>query len=83
MTGCGSAAPMSGEPSAPAEESGTVVAALGARLAVIGWHDALEDPAAPGLMRAELTADGDHPSVEGYRVLGELVAKALAARPKP
>ena len=28
-------------------------------------------------MRAELTADGDHPSIEGYRRLGELVAREL------
>jgi lysophospholipase L1-like esterase len=48
-------------------------------VAVIGWHDALQDPDAPGLMRAQLTADGDHPSVEGYRLLGELVAQALGA----
>jgi lysophospholipase L1-like esterase len=26
-------------------------------------------------MRAEWTSDGDHPSVEGYRKLGELVAR--------
>jgi hypothetical protein len=43
----------------------------------IAWHDALEDPDAPGLMRAALTADGGHPPVEGYRILGELVARAL------
>jgi lysophospholipase L1-like esterase len=46
---------------------------------VIGFHDALEDPGQPGVMPAELTADGDHPSVEGYRVLGELVARELSA----
>jgi lysophospholipase L1-like esterase len=28
-------------------------------------------------MPIALTADGDHPSVAGYRILGELVAKAL------
>ena len=46
---------------------------------VIGWHDALEDPADPGLMAPELTADGDHPSIEGYRLLGELVAREVRA----
>ncbi len=47
---------------------------------VIDFHDELEDPAEPGLMRAPLTADGDHPSIAGYRRLGELVAGELAAR---
>ena len=28
-------------------------------------------------MAPEYTDDGDHPSIEGYRVLGELVAKKL------
>jgi lysophospholipase L1-like esterase len=40
---------------------------------VFGWHAALEDPAAPGRMRADLTDDGDHPSVAGYRRLAEQV----------
>ena len=35
------------------------------------FHDTLEDPGAPGRMRPEWTSDGDHPSVEGYRLLGE------------
>jgi lysophospholipase L1-like esterase len=50
------------------------------RVAVLPFHHALEDPARPGRMRADLTADGDHPSVEGYRLLGALVAAGL---PKP
>jgi lysophospholipase L1-like esterase len=45
---------------------------------VLDFHDALEDPERPGLMAPELTSDGDHPSVEGYRLLGELVARKLA-----
>jgi lysophospholipase L1-like esterase len=36
------------------------------------FHDTLEDPDRPGRMRDEWTSDGDHPSVEGYRRLGEL-----------
>jgi lysophospholipase L1-like esterase len=48
-------------------------------VAVLPFHDRLEDPARPGLMSAEWTSDGDHPSVEGYRRLGELVAAKLAA----
>ena len=45
---------------------------------VIGFHDALEDAARPGLMPRDLTADGDHPSIAGYRILGELVARELS-----
>ena len=40
---------------------------------VFRWYKALEDPAAPGRMRPELTSDGDHPSIAGYRLLGGLV----------
>ncbi len=39
---------------------------------VLPFHDVLEDPANPGLMKPEWTVDGDHPSVEGHRRLGEL-----------
>jgi len=40
----------------------------------LSFHDTLEDPDRPGRMRAEWTSDGDHPSVEGYRRLGEVAA---------
>jgi lysophospholipase L1-like esterase len=46
---------------------------------VLPFHDALEDPERPGLMREQWTSDGDHPSVEGYRVLGGVVADVLTA----
>jgi lysophospholipase L1-like esterase len=39
---------------------------------VLDFHGTLEDPEEPGRMRAEWTDDGDHPSIEGYRRLGEL-----------
>jgi lysophospholipase L1-like esterase len=39
---------------------------------VLPFHDTLEDPERPGRMRPEWTVDGDHPSVVGYRLLGEL-----------
>ena len=42
---------------------------------LLPFHDTLEDPDHPGRMRAEWTSDGDHPSVEGYRKLGEVVAR--------
>jgi lysophospholipase L1-like esterase len=47
-------------------------------VAVLPFHETLEDPAAPGRMRPDWVSDGDHPSVEGYRRLGELaVGRAL------
>jgi len=41
------------------------------RVPVLPFHDTLEDPAEPGVMRSDLTIDGDHPSVAGYRLLAE------------
>jgi lysophospholipase L1-like esterase len=38
---------------------------------VLRFHDTLADPADPRRMRDDLTDDGDHPSVEGHRLLGE------------
>ena len=38
---------------------------------VLPFYETLEDPARPGRMKEEWTSDGDHPSVEGYRLLGE------------
>jgi len=42
---------------------------LGAPL--LPFHDTLADPVDPTRMRDGLTDDGDHPSVEGHRLLGE------------
>jgi lysophospholipase L1-like esterase len=42
---------------------------------LLPFHDTLEDPGRPGRMRADWTSDGDHPSVEGYRRLGEVAAR--------
>lgn len=39
---------------------------------VLRFYETLEDETRPGRMRDEWTSDGDHPSVEGYRRLGEL-----------
>jgi lysophospholipase L1-like esterase len=39
---------------------------------VLPFHDTLEDPDRPGRMRPAWTPDGNHPSVEGHRRLGEL-----------
>jgi lysophospholipase L1-like esterase len=40
-------------------------------VAVLPFYETLVDPANPGRMKEEWTSDGDHPSVEGYRLLGE------------
>lgn len=45
--------------------------AADAGIALLPFHDTLEDPEAPGRMRADWTADGNHPSVAGHRRLGE------------
>jgi lysophospholipase L1-like esterase len=41
------------------------------RVPVLPFYETLDDPARPGRMKEEWTSDGDHPSVEGYRLLGE------------
>lgn len=58
-------------------EHAAAIRALNAQVHTLGppvlpFHDTLEDPAAPGRMRPEWTnEDGDHPSIAGYRRLGE------------
>jgi lysophospholipase L1-like esterase len=47
----------------------TVAATTGASL--LPFHDTLADPKDPTRMRDGLTDDGDHPSIEGHRLLGE------------
>jgi lysophospholipase L1-like esterase len=39
--------------------------------ALLPFHDTLADAADPGRMGDRLTEDGDHPSIEGHRLLGE------------
>ena len=46
--------------------------AEGLGVPLLPFHDTLVDPARPHRMREEWTDDGDHPSVEGHRLLGEL-----------
>jgi lysophospholipase L1-like esterase len=47
-------------------------------VALLPFHDTLEDPERPGRMRGEWThPDGDHPSVAGYRRLGELAVRVF------
>jgi lysophospholipase L1-like esterase len=59
-------------------EQAVQIRALNERIHALGvpvlpFHDTLEDPERPGRMKAEWTnEDGDHPSIAGYRRLGEL-----------
>jgi lysophospholipase L1-like esterase len=39
---------------------------------VLPFYSVLQDPDRPGRMKDTWTAEGDHPSVQGYRRLGEL-----------
>ena len=57
------------------------IAAIGREegVEVLPFYATLEDRKRPGRMRRRWTVDGDHPSVEGYRRLGELVAERLIA----
>ena len=56
------------------------IEAIGRRegVPVLDFHDELVDPVSPGVMPPRLTADGDHPSIAGYRLLGGLVAAKLS-----
>ncbi len=55
----------------PIRELNAHIHAIG--VPVLPFHDTLEDPDRPGLMKPEWTnEDGDHPSIAGYRRLGEL-----------
>jgi lysophospholipase L1-like esterase len=51
----------------------TLIASIASGLGVplLPFHDTLADPDRPHRMRDEWTDDGDHPSIEGHRLLGE------------
>jgi lysophospholipase L1-like esterase len=49
----------------------------GAFDAVIDFEKVVQDPANPGAIRADLTADFVHPNSEGYRVMGESIDLTL------
>jgi len=68
-------------PYRPAPQADPVIDELNRRIAamardmdvtVLPFHRVLEDPDHPGRMEPRWTADGIHPSVEGYKRLGEL-----------
>jgi lysophospholipase L1-like esterase len=44
---------------------------------LLDFYAALDSHDEEGTMAPDYTDDGDHPSIEGYRILGELVAKEL------
>jgi lysophospholipase L1-like esterase len=46
---------------------------------VLPFYETLEDIERPGRMRERWTDDGDHPSIEGYRRLGELAFRLPTA----
>jgi lysophospholipase L1-like esterase len=48
---------------------------------LLPFHDTLADPGRPHRMRDEWTDDGDHPSVEGHRLLGERAFRLPDAQP--
>jgi len=61
-----------GWPQAEAAISELNASIEGMGVPVLPFHETLEDPQRPGRMREDWTIEGDHPSVEGYRRLGEL-----------
>jgi lysophospholipase L1-like esterase len=50
------------------------------QVALLPFHDTLEDPERPGRMREEWTYEGDHPNEDGYRLLADVVVRELARR---
>ncbi len=58
----------------PIDELNALIAQVGRDegVPVLPFYETLEDPDASGRMRDDWTVDGDHPSVSGYRRLGEL-----------
>jgi lysophospholipase L1-like esterase len=61
------------EADGPIRRLNELIRAIGGdeRVPVLPFYETLEDPQHPGRMREEWTSDGDHPSIEGYRLLGE------------
>ena len=60
---------------APIRRLNEMIAEIGREenVPVVEWYRILEDPRRPGRMRLRLTIDLTHPSVAGYRRLGEAV----------
>ena len=58
----------------PIRRLNELIAAIGEAedVRVLPFYETLDDPDRPGRMREEWTPDGNHPSVEGHRRLGEV-----------
>jgi lysophospholipase L1-like esterase len=58
----------------PIRRLNELIAAIGEAedVRVLPFYETLEDPDRPGRMREAWTPDGNHPSVEGHRRLGEV-----------
>ena len=54
-------------------ELNALIEAIG--VPVLPFHDTLQDPERPGRMREDWTVEGDPPSQQGYRRLGELAVR--------
>ena len=76
-----------GHPTAdkPIKQLNAMIGDIGDRehVPVLPFYAILDDPDNPGQMPADLTIDGDHPSVAGYRLLGDEVVKGLRALDLP
>lgn len=59
---------------APIRGLNELIAAIGEAesVRVLRFYETLDDPERPGRMREEWTPDGNHPSVDGHRRLGEV-----------
>jgi lysophospholipase L1-like esterase len=59
------------------ERLNELIAGIGSdeHVPLLRFNAALRDPRRPDRMRADLTSDGDHPSVAGYKRLGALVPR--------
>jgi lysophospholipase L1-like esterase len=57
--------------------------AVAAGAVLLPFHDTLVDPTDPRRMRPGLSDDGDHPSIEGHRLLGERAFRFQTSSSKP
>jgi acyl-CoA thioesterase-1 len=60
------------DPAIRAVNAGIAALASTEQIELFDFHTTLDDPSRPGTMRDDWTAEGDHPSLAGYRRLGEL-----------
>lgn len=70
---------------APIKQLNGLIGAIGDQehVPVFPFYKTLDDPENPGRMPADLTIDGDHPSVAGYKLLGDRVVEGLRSLDLP